>query len=187
MAIKSNPESNDLADILALAACVTRALNDISSLSIGNFTKDLSFRLSTQLRLCSKLINKSKESNSKELASSYYQLGLLIGAAEAEIHACFTTGREKRRESVGGSHAKYQKYEVALLRHLTYRYLGIYEAHVDAVLSFNEETDQDIQTDTFRRYYAKFTKGERLWKSSAYHFTPKQMIDELSRSYLSLK
>ena len=107
--------------------------------------------------------------------------------AEAEIHACFTSGREKKlKESKGGSHAKYQKYELILIRHLAYRYLGIYKVHVDAVLTFNEETDQDMQTDVFRRYYAKFKKGERLWKSSVYHFTPQQMIDELSRKIIGV-
>ena len=186
MANKPDATLVELHDILALAACVQSALNDISRLSIGHFAKGLSTQLSSQLTLCSQLISKSKQSNSKELASSFYQLGFLIGATEAEIHACFTSGREKRRKSNGGSHAKYQKYESILLRHLAYRFLGIYKEHVDAVLSFNEETDQDMQTDVFRRYYAKFKKGEKLWKSSACHFTPQQMIDELKRSILSL-
>ena len=186
MANKPDAMLVELHDILALAACVQSALNDISRLSIGHFAKGLSTQLSSQLTLCSQLISKSKQSNSKELASSFYQLGLLIGAAEAEIHACFTSGREKRKESKGGSHAKYQKYELILLRHLAYRYLGIYKVHLDAVLTFNEETDQDMQTDVFRRYYAKFKKGERLWKSSVYHFTPQQMIDELSRTIIGV-
>ena len=186
MAKKSDSSSDSLINILSLAACIQHALDDISGLSIGHFTDDLSAKLKSQLKHCSQLINKSKQSNSAELASNFYQLGLLIGVAEAEIHACFTSGREKRKESKGGSHAKYQKYELILLRHLAYRYLGIYKVHVDAVLTFNEETDQDMQTDVFRRYYAKFKKGERLWKSSVYHFTPQQMIDELSRTIIGV-
>ena len=186
MAKKSDSSSDSLINILSLAACIQHALDDISGLSIGHFTDDLSAKLNSQLKHCSQLINKSKQSNSAELASNFYQLGLLIGVAEAEIHACFTSGREKRKESKGGSHAKYQKYELILLRHLAYRYLGIYKVHLDAVLTFNEETDQDMQTDVFRRYYAKFKKGERLWKTSVYHFTPQQIIDELSRTIIGV-
>jgi hypothetical protein len=187
MTKNADSNSDPLINILSLAACIQDALDDISRLSIGNLTNYLSAELNSRLKICSQLIKKSKQTDSAELAANFYQLGLLIGSAEAEIHACFTSGREKRKESKGGSHAKYQKYELILLRHLAYRYLGIYKEHVDAVLTFNEETDQDIQTDSFRRYYAKFKKGEKIWKSSAYHFTPQQMIDELSRPIIGIE
>ena len=98
---KADSNSDSLINILSLAACIQHALNDISGLSIGHFTNDLSAQLNSQLKLCSRLINKSKQSNSAELAANFYQLGLLIGAAEAEIHACFTSGREKQKRVQG--------------------------------------------------------------------------------------
>ena len=101
MAKKADSNSDSLINILSLAACIQHALNDISGLSIGHFTNDLSAQLNSQLKLCSRLINKSKQSNSAELAANFYQLGLLIGAAEAEIHACFTSGREKQKRVQG--------------------------------------------------------------------------------------
>ena len=64
-------------------------------------------------------------------------------------------GEKNEKSHKGGSHAKYQKYELILLRHLAYRYLGIYKEHVDAVLTFNEETDQDMQTDAFPQVLCK--------------------------------
>jgi hypothetical protein len=64
---------------------------------------------------------------------------------------------------------------------LAYYYLGIYKEHVDAVLTFNEETGEDMQSDSFRRFYRQFKKGEKLWKSSAYEFTPEQMVGEIAK------
>mgnify|MGYP000862904490 CR=1 FL=1 len=107
------------------------------------------------------------------IAESFFQLGLLVGAAESEIHSCYTTGREKRKKSQVGIHSKYQKHEPILLRHLAYYYLGIYKEHVDAVLTFNEETGEDMQSDSFRRFYRQFKKGEKL----SWHFIAPMVHD----------
>ena len=87
----------------------------------------------------------------------------------------------KEKKSQGGSHSKYQKHEPILLRHLAYYYLGIYKEHVDAVLTFNEETGEDMQSDSFSSLLQSFKRGEKLWKSSAYEFTPEQMVAEIAK------
>ena len=45
MAKKSDSSSDSLINILSLAACIQHALDDISGLSIGHFTDDLSAKL----------------------------------------------------------------------------------------------------------------------------------------------
>lgn len=170
-----------LRDILSLAACVLHAMNDVSKLSLGEFAGDLKTRLSDQISTCSQHLDNEGIKENEAIAESFYQLGLLVGAAESEIHSCYTTGREKRKKSQGGSHSKYQKHEPILLRHLAYYYLGIYKEHVDAVLTFNEETGEDMQSDTFRRFYSRFKRGEKLWISSSCEFTPEQMVAEIAK------
>ena len=181
MAKNLSTNSSDLRDILSLAACVLQAMNDVSKLSLGEFAENLKTRLSDQITTCSHHLDNKGITEGEAIAESFFQLGLLVGAAEPEIHSCYTTGREKRKKSQGGSHSKYQKHEPILLRHLAYYYLGIYKEHVDAVLTFNEETGEDMQSDSFRRFYRQFKKGEKLWKSSAYEFTPEQMVGEIAK------
>lgn len=181
MAKNLSTNSSGLRDILSLAACVLQAMNDVSKLSLGEFVGDLKTRLFDQITTCRQHLDNEGITGGEAIAESFFQLGLLVGAAESEIHSCYTTGREKRKKSQGGSRSKYQKFEPILLRHLAYYYLGIYKAHVDAVLTFNEETGEDMQSDTFRRFYGRFKKGEKLWKSSVCEFAPEQMVVEIAK------
>jgi hypothetical protein len=92
-----------LRDILSLAACVLHAMNDVSKLSLGEFAGDLKTRLSDQISTCSQHLDNEGIKENEAIAESFYQLGLLVGAAESEIHSCYTTGREKRKSHKGAA------------------------------------------------------------------------------------
>ena len=120
------------------------------------------------------MLENVSNSDSTLVAETFYELGLLIGFAQGEVDAAYRYGRDRKAKSEGGKksakRSPYREHENILLRHLCFKYLGIHRNHYDASDAFNEETDLDMPSQTFRDYYSKFINGKPLWKDSTFSF-----------------
>lgn len=174
---KGKPQSQlitKLSDTTSLALCMIYALQDALRVTPQNIATELIAQLSETIQSAERLLENVSNSDSTLVAETFYELGLLIGLAQGEVDAAYRYGRDRKAKSEGGKksakRSPYREHENILLRHLCFKYLGIHRNHYDASDAFNEETDLDMPSQTFRDYYSKFINGKPLWKDSTFSF-----------------
>ena len=174
---KGKPQSQlitKLSDTTSLALCMIYALQDALKVTPQNIATELIAQLSETIQSAERLLENVSNSDSTLVAETFYELGLLIGLAQGEVDAAYRYGRDRKAKSEGGKksakRSPYREHENILLRHLCFKYLGIHRNHYDASDAFNEETDLDMPSQTFRDYYSKFINGKPLWKDSTFSF-----------------
>ena len=160
---KGKPQSQlitKLSDTTSLALCMIYALQDALRVTPQNIATELIAQLSETIQSAERLLENVSNSDSTLVAETFYELGLLIGLAQGEVDAAYRYGRDRKAKSEGGKksakRSPYREHENILLRHLCFKYLGIHRNHYDASDAFNEETDLDMPSQTFRDYYSKF-------------------------------
>ena len=174
---KGKPQSQlitKLSDTTSLALCMIYALQDALRVTPQNIATELIAQLSETIQSAERLLENVSNSDSTLVAETFYELGLLIGLAQGEVDAAYRYGRDRKAKSEGGKksakRSPYREHENILLRHLCFKYLGIHRNHYDASDAFNEETDLDMPSQTFRDYYSRFINGKPLWKDSTFSF-----------------
>lgn len=163
-----------LSDTTSLALCMIYALQDAQRATPQNIATELVEQLSNTIQSAERLNENMFSSDPTLVAGTFYELGLLIGLAQGEVDAAYRYGRDRKAKSEGGKksakRSTYREHENILLRHLCFKYLGIHRNHYEASDAFNEETDLDMPSQSFRGYYSKFMNGEPLWKDSTFRF-----------------
>ena len=173
----SLPKLNEtLQDVKDIARCMVGSLKNTKKVTLNSFSDDLIRQLNHSIYIAETLLKPIKNPNSALVAETFYQLGILIGAAEAQIFSAYTHGVTAAKKSqggrTGGQKGIYQKYEVILLRHFCRLHLKLYRNHGIALKAFNTATKLSMPRDTWSRLYNKFRRGEKLWQTSKIHMSP---------------
>jgi hypothetical protein len=178
---KAKPQSkfkNKLNEVIALARCMVGSLEDTKRVASDDFSDDLIRQLNQSIYHAEALLAPLKNPRAGLVAEIFYQLGILVGAAEAQIFSAYTLGVTKRKKSqggkIGGQQGIYQKYESILLIHFCRLNLKNYRSHAIARQAFNTETKISMPPTTWSRLYNKFRRGEKLWQNSELHLSPKK-------------
>ena len=186
---KAKPQSkfkNKLNEVIALARCMVGSLEDTKRVASDDFSDDLIRQLNQSIYHAEALLAPLKNPRAGLVAEIFYQLGILIGAAEAQIFSAYTLGVTKAQKSQGGKKGGqrgiYQKYELPLLKHFCRLHLKLYRNHAIALEAFNAATKLSMTKDTWSRLYNKFRRGEKLWQTSKIHISPDEASNFLNSS-----
>ena len=178
---KAKPQSkfkNKLNEVIALARCMVSSLEDTKRVVSDDFSDDLIRQLNQSIYHAEALLAPLKNPRAGLVAEIFYQLGILIGAAEAQIFSVYTLGVTKARKSQGGKKGGqrgiYQKYELPLLKHFCRLHLKHYRNHATALEAFNTETKVSMPISTWSELHSKFKRGEKLWQKSKICISPKK-------------
>jgi len=178
---KAKPRSkfkNKLNEVIDLARCMLGSLEDTKEVTSDRFSDDLIRQLNQSIYHAEALLAPLKNPRAGLVAEVFYQLGVLIGAAEAQIFSAYTTGVTKAQKSQGGKKGGqrgiYQKYELRLLKHFCRLHLKHYRNHAIALEAFNTETKVSMPISTWSELYSKFKRGEKLWQKSEICISPKK-------------
>jgi len=178
---KAKPRSkfkNKLNEVIDLARCMLGSLEDTKEVTSDRFSDDLIRQLNQSIYHAEALLAPLKNPRAGLVAEVFYQLGVLIGAAEAQIFSAYTTGMTKAQKSQGGKKGGqrgiYQKYELRLLKHFCRLHLKHYRNHAIALEAFNTETKVSMPISTWSEPYSKFKRGEKLWQKSEICISPKK-------------
>lgn len=165
-------------DITDLARCMVGSLEDTKRVAPDDFSDDLIRQLNQSIYHAEALLAPLKNPRAGLVAEIFYQLGILIGAAEAQIFSAYTLGVTRAQKSQGGKKGGqlgiYQKYEPTLLKHFCRLHLKHYRNHAIALEAFNTETKVSMPKSTWSELYTKFSRGEKLWQTSKICISPKK-------------
>ena len=185
---KAKPQSkfkNKLNEVIDLARCMVGCLEDTKGVASDDFSDDLIRQLNQSIYHAEAFLEPLKNPRAGLVAEIFYQLGILVGAAEAQIFSAYTLGVTKSKKSqggkLGGQQGIYQKYEPTLLKHFCRLHLKNYRNHRIARQAFNTETKISMPPTTWSRLYNKFRRGEKLWQTSELHLSPKQASKYLKK------
>ena len=186
---KAKPRSkfkNKLNEVIDLARCMLGSLEDTKRIASDDFSDDLICQLNQSIYHAETLLAPLKNPRAGLVAEIFYQLGILIGAAEAQIFSAYTLGVTTAKKSqggrIGGQKGIYQKYEETLLRHFCRLHLKNYRNHGIARQAFNAATNLSMPEDTWSHLYNKFRRGEKLWQTSEIHISPDEASNFLNNS-----
>ena len=179
---KAKPRSkfkNKLNEVIDLARCMLGSLEDTKRIASDDFSDDLICQLNQSIYHAETLLAPLKNPRAGLVAEIFYQLGILIGAAEAQIFSAYTLGVTTAKKSqggrIGGQKGIYQKCEETLLRHFCRLHLKNYRNHGIARQAFNAATNLSMPEDTWSHLYNKFRRGEKLWQTSEIHISPTKL------------
>ena len=178
--------NNKLKGVTDLARCMVGSLEDTKRVASDDFSDDLIRQLNQSIYHAEALLAPLKNPRAGLVAEIFYQLGILIGAAEAQIFSAYTLGVTTAKKSqggrIGGQKGIYQKYEEILLRHFCRLHLKHYRNHGIALKAFNAATKLSMSEDTWSRFYNKFRRGEKLWQTSQIQISPDEASNFLINS-----
>jgi len=178
--------STQIEEVTDLARCMVDSLKDTKKVTSDSFSDDLIRQLNQSIYHAEALLAPLNNPRAGLVAEIFYQLGILIGAAEAQIFSVYTLGVTKAQKSQGGKKGGqrgiYQKYELPLLEHFCRLHLKLYRNHAIALEAFNAATKLSMTKDTWSRLYNKFRRGEKLWQTSKIHISPDEASNFLNSS-----